>query len=158
MVVVSDTSPIIVLHKAELLNILRQLFKIIYIPPAVFSELTQKASENRLKSSVNNCSFIHVKPLEIPIPSLEHKLDIGEIEALALSRQMNADLLILDDKRAQKEASLLSISYVSTFTLLIKAHQMKFVKDLKQVLEHLEKQNIYLSKDLQQYKRIWKSQ
>jgi predicted nucleic acid-binding protein len=44
VVVVSDTSPIIVLHKAELLNILRQLFKIIYIPPAVFSELTQKAS------------------------------------------------------------------------------------------------------------------
>ena len=73
-----------------------------------------------------------------------NKLDLGEIEALTLAQHMKADLLTLDDKRAQKEAKLLSIPYVSSFALLTKAYQKGFISNIQQTLKQLEKNYIFL--------------
>ena len=151
MIVVSNTSPIIILYYAKLLEILEKLFGAVYIPPAVFDELTVHASNEQLRATIKNCPFIKLKSLDIPIPDLHHKLDKGEIEALTLAKQLTADLLILDDKRAQKEADSLTIPYVSSFALLIKAHQKGFVSDLQQTLHQLEEHQIFLNKELKDF-------
>jgi len=45
VIVVSNTSPIIILYYAQRLDILEKLFNTIYIPPAVFNELTLHAKD-----------------------------------------------------------------------------------------------------------------
>lgn len=151
MIVVSNTSPIIILYYAQCLDILEKLFGTVYIPPAVFDELTIHARNEQLRAAIKKCLFIKVKSLNIPIPDLQHKLDIGEIESLTLAQQLKADLLILDDKRAQKETDLLAIPYVSSFALLIKAHQKGFLPDLQQALHQLEEHQIFLNKELKDF-------
>ncbi len=151
MIVVSNTSPIIIFYYADILAILEQLFGTVYIPPAVFDELTVHASNEQLRSTIKKCPFIKIKSLEIPIPELQHKLDVGEIEALTLAKQFPADLLILDDKRAQKEADILAIPYVSSFALVVKAYQKGLVADLQQALHQLEEQQIFLNKELKDF-------
>jgi predicted nucleic acid-binding protein len=73
-----------------------------------------------------------------------------------LAQPLNADLLILDDKRAQKEADLLTIPYVSSFALLVKTHQKGFVSDLQQALDQLEEQQIFLNKELKDFSTLLK--
>jgi predicted nucleic acid-binding protein len=63
MIVVSSTSPIIILNYAQLLDILEKLFSTIYIPAAVFDELTVHARNVQLRSIIKNCPFIKVKSL-----------------------------------------------------------------------------------------------
>jgi len=57
----------------------------------------------------------------------------------------------LDDKRAQKEAALLSIPYVSSFALLVKAQQKGLLTDFELTLNKLEKRQIFVSKELKDF-------
>jgi uncharacterized protein len=82
---------------------------------------------------------------------LEHKLDLGEIESIKLAKQMNCDILLLDDKRTQKEAAIQSIPYVSSFALLIKAGQMGIITNIDKSLELLKKHNIFPNKELKEF-------
>lgn len=57
MIVVSDTTPIISLMKAGQLELLRQLFGVVYIPEAVYRELTDNeafSEEEKRYRSVNS--------------------------------------------------------------------------------------------------------
>ena len=49
---------------------------------------------------------------------LGHRLDRGEIEAIVLASSLNADYLLLDDKRAQKEAHERGLVVIPTFAIL----------------------------------------
>jgi len=151
LIVVSNTSPIIILFYAQHLDIFHKLFGTIYIPPAVYHELTIRSAKNQICSTLKNCHFIKVKSLEKTQLKIEHKLDLGEIEAITLAKQMNSDFLILDDKRAQKEAALQSIPFVSSFALLLKASQKGIIADINDTLDLLKEHHIFLSKDLKQF-------
>ncbi len=151
MIVVSNTSPIIILYYAECLDILQKFFGIVYLPPAVDQELTINSQDHELRQAVGQASFLEKRTLAQPIRGLKHKLDLGEIEAISLALEMAADLLILDDKRAQKEAALLSIPYVSSFALLVRAHQKAILKDLNLTLNKLEQHQIFVSQELKDF-------
>ena len=151
MIVVSNTSPIIILYFAQKLNVLNELFEVTYIPPAVFDELTCKSAKEQLRSTIAKCPFIKVESIgEVEI-KIEHKLDLGEIESVKLAKKMNCDLLLLDDKCAQKEAILHSIPYVSSFALLIKAEQKGLITDINETLEILKKHDIFPNKELKDF-------
>ena len=151
MIVVSNTSPIIILFYAQKLNILHELFKTVRIPPAVFFELTSQSSSEQLRSTIKKCPYIIVESLDDVELNLEHKLDIGEIEAIKLAKQMNSDILLLDDKRAQKEAAIHSIPYASSFALLVKAKQKGIITNMSETLELLKKHDIYPNKELKEF-------
>ena len=53
MLVVSDTTPIISLMKDNRLNILKELFKEIIIPEAVFNELTSNQNFPEERALIN---------------------------------------------------------------------------------------------------------
>lgn len=154
MIVVSNTSPIIILYYAECLDILQKFFSTVYLPPAVNHELTINSHDHELRRAVKQAPFLEVRILTRPIQELKHKLDLGEIEAISLAQEMAADLLILDDKCAQKEAALLSIPFVSSFALLVKAHQKRLIADLDLTLNKLEDHGIFVSKELKNFSDI----
>ena len=86
MIIVSDTSPLISLMKASLLDVLQHLFGTILIPEAVFSELTTNPDYQDEAEQIKTVPFITVVSVK------EHKtvdvlrratgLDLGESEAI----------------------------------------------------------------------------
>jgi predicted nucleic acid-binding protein len=74
------------------------------------------------------------------------RLGRGEIEAMQLAIQIEADWLLLDDRQARATAVKLGIRCVALTGLLIKAKQLGYVRSVRELLERLEQRGgLYLS-------------
>lgn len=91
MIVVSDTSPITSLLKINRIDLLRQLFETVLIPPAVERELLMFHQELprfiHMESALDSTTLARLRPL----------LDEGEAEAIALAKRRRPDWLLMDD-------------------------------------------------------------
>lgn len=127
MIVVSDTTPLISLLKIEHLNLLSQYFKEVLISPQIFKELTSNPGFANEAKIITNCPFIEVRKVkDFSCVDVLHKtsgLDLGESEAIALSRELNADLLLMDEKRGRTVAKQFSIKVMGTIGLLIASYE-----------------------------------
>lgn len=89
MIVVSDTTPIISLMKAGQLELLQKLFGVVYIPEAVYRELTENETFSEEVKIIQACEFIYVEEVnnEKSVTILRNftGLDAGESEAIILA-------------------------------------------------------------------------
>lgn len=148
MKVISNSSPLIILHNCGQLGILQQLFSQVLIPETVYQEVVHNTKNRQQSEAVAHCAFIQVHPIPTQPFSFSHKLDRGETEAIILASTLKADYLLLDDKRAQKEVKLQGITFIPTFAVLLKAAQKGIISDFDAVLAALAQKNIFLSRDL----------
>ena len=85
-VVVCDASPLIVLARVEHLDLLRQLFGRVLVPPAVWSEVTHRPHAPGA-SAVARAEWIQVRaPSVVPTS----KLGLGEREGMGLAAELHA--------------------------------------------------------------------
>jgi len=112
MVVVSDSTTLIILSDLQKLEYLENLFKKIYIPKAVYDEINYK------KEFVfpNYIEVIKVDESE-QLSELKMLLDDGESEAISLAIQKNIPLVI-DEKKGRKVALNLSINILGLLGVL----------------------------------------
>lgn len=61
MIVISDTTPVLSLLKAEQLDLLQKLYHSVVIPEAVYNELTSNPIFQNEKESIENCPFLRLK-------------------------------------------------------------------------------------------------
>lgn len=80
------------------------------------------------------------------IPSLDI-LDKGEREAILLTQELSADLLLVDDKQARLAAADLGIAITGTVGILDKAARMGLI-DVKSVIKELQTTNFFIADDL----------
>ncbi|MEA4948430.1 MAG: DUF3368 domain-containing protein, partial [Petrimonas sp.] len=64
-------------------------------------------------------------------------MDHGESESVVLYRELNADFLLIDDKKARDIAENLGIKCIGTLGLLSAAKDKKIIPELKPVFEEL---------------------
>lgn len=111
MPVVSNTSPLLNLSIIGRLSFLRDQFGEIWIPLKVVKEL-------RVEEDLPGCWAIReaikegwIKTKEVKdlalVRVLEHDLDGGEAEAIALAIQLKADWILLDELEGRRMAKLL---------------------------------------------------
>ncbi|MEK7728420.1 MAG: hypothetical protein AAB354_08395 [candidate division KSB1 bacterium] len=148
MIAVSNSSPLIILYKCNGLGLLKQFFGGVVVPQAVYDEVVHQTKDLEQSATISGCDFIKVHELATSVISFSRKLDRGEQEALALATELHADFLLLDDKRAQKEAALLNIPFIPTFALLVKAAQDGLISDFNSMLTELQQKGIFLSREL----------
>jgi predicted nucleic acid-binding protein len=140
MIVVSDTTAITTLLKAGEERLLSELFGNVIIPKAVLNELM--AFHSRLPD------FISVRPLETSnrLPPSTQTLGRGEAEAIALAKQINADLLLTDDLKARGIAIELGLNCTGLVGLIVRAKQNRHITSAMEVITALEKDGgLYLS-------------
>src|SRR4051794_6638506 len=100
MIVVADTSPLTALLHLKQLSLLETLYGEVYIPYAVAEELQTliqfgydlsflKDTERYIIRKVTDVLFIQ---------ALNEHLDKGEVEAIALAKELKADLLLIDER------------------------------------------------------------
>ena len=106
MIVVSDTTPLISLLKINRINLLERLFGEVMIPQAVFNELTVDDRFLLEAEQIRQQNFIVVKPINNPesvsILKRVTGLDQGESEAIVMTDELKADLLLMDEAKRKK--------------------------------------------------------
>ncbi|AEM74929.1 DUF3368 domain-containing protein [Caldicellulosiruptor acetigenus] len=152
MIVVSNTTPIIVFAKLERLDILENLFGTIYISPSVYQELTYSSKFEEEKGRIMNAAFLKIKELRnefaAEILQRTQAIDKGESETIILAKESNADLLIMDEKKGRSVAKLLGLRLTGSLGILLKAKEVGVVSQIEPLIKKLIKENIRISPQL----------
>lgn len=125
MIVIADTTPIITLIKLQRLDLLEKLFGSVMVPSAVYDELTANPRFEKETEIVIECNFL--KCCEVKnrqsIKFLREivGLDAGESEAIALSDEQSADLLVIDERKGRRVAQKLGLKITGTIGILIQS-------------------------------------
>ncbi len=108
MIVVADTTPLISLMKIDKLALLQSLFGKVYIPEAVYHELVRNPLFEREALIVKNCEYICVIKISderaVRILRRATGLVLGEREAIVLTDEQQADLLLMDEAKGRAVA------------------------------------------------------
>jgi predicted nucleic acid-binding protein len=117
MLVVADSSPLIVLITIGHIDVLHKLFGQVIVPPEVAAELlhSNRSQDVRDFMSFHPTWLIERAPAAIePIPSLH----AGELAAISLARELKADLLLIDEVLGRKAAAERLIPFTGTIGVL----------------------------------------
>ena len=139
MVIISDTTCLSALFQVNELHILQKLYKEIIIPSKVFDELLALSLFNIDITPLAKLEWLKIKnPTDSP--QLQHLLSIldeGEAHAIALTLEMKADLIILDDMEARKIASDYNLDLIGLGGVLIFAKSKGVIPQVKPLLDKI---------------------
>ena len=125
MIVVSDTTPLISLLKISRLDLLEKLFGEVLIPSAVFNELTTDERFQLEANQIRQEKFIVVKEVNnlesVSILKRATGLDQGESEAIVLTDELNAELLLMDEAKGRNVSSQMGLQIMGTIGILMAA-------------------------------------
>lgn len=109
MIVISDTSCISAFIQTGLTNLLPQLFGEVIIPETVLKELQVLSDFGVDVSWLPTTPWLKVKRAtpNALLAQLLNDLDEGEAHAIALAVELNADLLIIDERKDRHVAESL---------------------------------------------------
>ncbi|MDR3636981.1 MAG: DUF3368 domain-containing protein [Isosphaeraceae bacterium] len=141
-IVVCDTSPIRALAHLGLIDLLREFFQLVLVPPAVAAELNNPASKVT-PVSVGEFPFIRVR-----VPSdLDRvkqfgddppRLHLGESEALALALEVRADLVLIDENDGRKKVQELGLVPLGVLGLLVRAKERGMIDEVTPLMHRLK--------------------
>lgn len=147
MIVISNSSPIIALARIQRLDILKKLFGKIIIPPIVYEEVAPKGKYGFQYETIHNAvsDFIDIIAPTTDYP-FTRTLQEGERGVLNLALDLNADILIMDDRKARNEAGELGSSAIITFTsdILKQAETEGLIISHNDLMQELKRKNIFL--------------
>ena len=142
--VIGDSSALVALAVVNQLELLEKLYDNLYIPQAVFDEVTQigKPQSNKLRQ------FLQGKVKQVDLTLTHLGLGLGELEAITLYKKLDADVLLIDDNRAKKYASLNGVKVIGSLGILIKAKEQGYIERVKPFLDEIQKSEVYISQKL----------
>ena len=138
-IVISVTSSLILFHKIGELELLRKLYNRVIITPEIQTEF-QEQLPNWIKiESVQDKKYQEF---------LETQVDWGEASAIALAKEIENALLLLDDLKARKLAGKLNLKFTGTLGVINKARQLGIVHKIKPLIDKLLLTNFRISENI----------
>jgi predicted nucleic acid-binding protein len=139
MLVVADASPLTALLHLNKLHLLVVLYHTIYIPGSVANEMQYLIPFGYDISFLNDHSHYIIKSSNDfkLVNELSTVLDHGEAEAIALAKEVNADLLLIDEKLGKEIAAKENIKCKGVIGVLIDAKAKGHIIQLKPLLDDL---------------------
>lgn len=139
MIVVADTTPLNYLILIEQIDLLRILYGKVLVPPAVVSELNHSRTPEPVRAwMTQKPDWLEIRaPQSIP-DDFPSALGPGEREAIALTQELHADALLIDEWDGRAEAKRRHLSVVGTLRILGDGAEHNLV-DFSQTLARLQK-------------------
>jgi uncharacterized protein len=148
MIVVSNTTPLIGLASIGRFELLRLLFGVIHIAPAVYDEaVTAGRKLGGAKQEVSTATWIRIIPIQQPQkgePWLED-MDLGEVETILLAEQLAANWVLMDEKKGRRKVMQMGLSPIGTAGILLKAKQVGLLAFVRPELEALRERGFSIS-------------
>ncbi len=144
MIVVSDSTTLIILGDLDKLVYLKNIFSTVYIPPKVYGEIN-------FKKDFKLPEFIKIlKPKDTPqLYELKMLLDDGESEAIVLAIEKQLPLII-DEKKGRKIAKNLSLDILGLLGIIYLNIKKGYINidDAKDFLQKAKDNNYRISSKL----------
>ena len=139
MKVVSDASPIINIACIDKLNLLNQLYGELYIPEAVWNEVVVQGKGQPGADEIESAKWIKVQSVNDTslVHALEQELDQGESEAIVLSLEIQAELLLMDERIGREVARHLGLHFSGLIGILIESKSKGLISAIKPNLDAL---------------------
>lgn len=137
MIVISDTSVVSNLIDIQHLFLLERLYGKVLIPQAVYRELSVVESFIKEISQpwIEVCAV--EEPLAVEIFQRNTRLDKGESEAILLAQRLNADFLLIDERRGRAEAQRLGIRITGLLGILVDGKKQAYISAVKPLMDQL---------------------
>ena len=150
MVIISDTSPIANLIQINRLNILHQLFDQILVPPSVHTEILKLEKFGFALETYLEGDWIEIRDPtnKEMVEELRTEIDQGESEAIALAEELNAQLIIIDERLGTQIAREKGLNTIGLLGLLIKAKEKSILDAVKPLVEELEGVGFWIGRKL----------
>ncbi|RCJ41884.1 nucleic acid-binding protein [Nostoc minutum NIES-26] len=142
MIIVSDTSPITNLAAIGQLDILRQLYSNVTIPQAVYHEMVgvdrivPGAVEVQQLSWIQTMRVVNSGQVA-EIQQQHNNIDLGEAEAITLSIELKADLLLMDERRGRTVALDYGLNVTGLLGVLLQAKKQGVIPAIKPLIAQL---------------------
>lgn len=146
--IVSNTTPIISLLKLNRLELLQLLYTQIHIPLAVYKEIEAGRTKVYYKD-LSKIDWINITEIQ-DRKAIRYFLDLdaGEAEAIVLATEINADLIILDEKLGRFYAKHANLKVTGTIGILIKAKTAGLIEDMRSLLDELTNKEVWIGEKL----------
>ncbi|HAA12527.1 MAG TPA: DUF3368 domain-containing protein [Cytophagales bacterium] len=146
--IVSDTSVLVGLLAIDHFSLLKQLYGHVIIPSAVKEEMQSLAHYGYPLYRLEESWIEVLAPQdEEAIQSMD--LDLGEAQAIQLALELEAGLLLIDERKGRALAKALGIRITGIVGILLEAKTMGLVEAIKPLIGQLEnKINFRLSEKL----------
>jgi hypothetical protein len=76
------------------------------------------------------------------------ELDLGEAETIVLAREMNADWVLMDERKGRRKLTQLGLKKIGTVGLLLKAKQEGLLPAIRPELEELRQRGFSVSQSV----------
>jgi predicted nucleic acid-binding protein len=145
MIVISDTSPLTALLTIGAGDILTNLFTEVVIPEAVRNEL--------LRSHPHLPPWLRVEAVKNPAQVRQYAqiVDLGEAEAIDLAKELQADRLLIDERKGRRLAMEKGIPIIGLLGVVLLARRNQIIPSARALLQRLDSEaGMYLAEDIKE--------
>lgn len=136
MIVVSNATPIITLASINRIDILKHFFSKVYIPQAVYDEIKSKKAYGYQEI---DDEFFQVRNIEDTFAQniLLNDLDLGEAQTIVLAKELNADIVLIDETIGYNIARSQELNVKRTLSFLIVSKEKGLIDEVKPLLDEM---------------------
>jgi predicted nucleic acid-binding protein len=154
MTIVCDTSPLLLFARADRLGLLPALYQRVVVPGAVLQEVNVQADEpaRQIQVHVQQDVFQRKEAQGRSLDAVGENMGRGERAAIALARELDAELVVLDDEQGRTEARRHGLSITGSIGILIEAKERDVIASMRRELDRLVEEGLWIDEQL--YDRV----
>jgi len=148
MIVVSNTTPLIGLAAIGHFDLLPKILGQIVIPQAVYNEAVVYGREQGgARDEVMHAPWIKVQEAQdrLAVDVLLDELDLGEAETIVLAQELQADLVLMDERKGRRKLDQLGLKKIGTLGLLLRAKELGLMPAIRPEIERLRETGFSIS-------------
>ena len=148
---ISNTSPLVYLHRIGAIEWIPRLFREVWMPTAVLRELEEGGRRGYDVPTPHTCTWLQVvDPHATPSEWLSLDLGPGELEAMALALEHPTRVLLLDDLLARRTAEAAGLTVWGTLKLVLEAKAQGLTQRIQPFVTRLRESGMWLSDEIQE--------
>jgi predicted nucleic acid-binding protein len=144
--VVCNASPLIVMAKTNLLDLMPRLFEEIFVPQAVVNEIRAGPPDDPANRALGNCPWLKTVLLDPRLsPLAVWQLGRGESEVIEYARLHPGVEALLDDRAARRAAARLGLIVRGTLSVAALGANRGYVRSFSEAVNQLRAAGLFVN-------------